>query len=236
MRVALLRYTSEPEEAVVTAARMCYSSEDLAGLLHSVQKIDHRKFLEEILSVGHLSILEHAHFTFGVEGISRAASHQLVRHRLASYAQKSQRYVKENRLFDYIIPPSIAEQPSLRQAFERLMGEVFRLYSRYLSEGIPSEDARYVLPNASETKIIVTMNARELHHFFRLRCCYRAQWEIRQLAVRMLEEVKKVAPILFRKAGPPCLTQSCPEGKMSCGRQNEVRRQFRDGESEGDVS
>jgi len=235
MRVVLLRYTSEPEEAVVAAARMCYSSEDLNGLLCSVEGIDHRKFLEKILSLGHFSILEHASFTFGIEGISRAASHQLVRHRLASYAQKSQRYVKENRLFDYIIPPSIAGQPSLRQAFERLMGEVFQLYSRYLSEGIPAEDARYVLPNASETKMIVTMNARELHHFFRLRCCYRAQWEIRQLAGLMLGEVKKVAPILFHKAGPPCLSQSCPEGKMSCGRQNEVRKQFRDEESEEDV-
>ena len=226
MQVILLRYTQEPEEAIVAAARMCYSSEDVIGLLKTVQKSDRRKFLKKILSCGHLSVLEHAAFTFGVEGISRAASHQLVRHRLASYAQKSQRYVKENHAFDYIVPPNIINQPSICKEYEELMRKIFSLYSRCLSEGVPAEDARYILPNATETKLIVTMNARELYHFFRLRCCYRAQWEIRNLAIDMLEKVKKVAPVLFGEAGPPCVTGNCPEGEMSCGRQREIRKRF----------
>jgi len=226
MQVVLLRYTQEPEEAIVAAARMCYSSEDVIGLFKTVQKSDRRKFLKKILSCGHFSVLEHAVFTFGVEGISRAASHQLVRHRLASYAQKSQRYVKENRLFDYIVPSNILNRPLLRKEYEELMQKIFTLYSRFLSEGIAAEDARYILPNAAETKLIVTMNARELYHFFRLRCCYRAQWEIRNLAIQMLEKVKKVAPVLFKDAGPPCLTGNCPEGEMSCGRQREIRKRF----------
>ena len=236
MQVVLLRYTRDPEETVVTAARMCYSSEDLSGLLKKVHKSDKKKFLEKILSCRHFSVLEHAGFTFGVEGVSRAASHQLVRHRLASYAQKSQRYVKENRLFDYIIPPNIVSRISLHKEYEELMQKIFQLYSRYLSEGISAEDARYILPNATETKLMVTMNARELYHFFRLRCCYRAQWEIRNLALQMLAEVKKVAPLLFREAGPACLTGNCPEREMSCGRQGEIRKRFGVEESLENVS
>ena len=236
MQVVLLRYTQEPEEAIVAAARMCYSSEDVIGLLKTVHKSDRRKFLKNILSCGHFSVLEHAGFTFGIEGISRASSHQLVRHRLASFSQKSQRYVKENRLFDYIVPPDIFNRPSLHKEYEELMQKIFTLYNRFLSEDILAEDARYILPNATETKLIVTMNARELYHFFRLRCCYRAQWEIRNLAIQMLEKVKQVAPILFEEAGPACMTGNCSEGKMSCGRQREVRKRFGAEENVGNVS
>ena len=235
MKVILLQFTKEPEELIITAARMCYSSENLEGLLETVHKMDQKEFLQKILSLGHVSVLEHASFTFGIEGISRAASHQLVRHRLASYAQKSQRYVREKKRLDYIIPQTIA-QSSLKGEYEQLMEKLFTIYRKYLEAGIPAEDARYILPNSAETKLVLTMNARELMHFFQLRCCNRSQWEIQNLAEGMLLEVKKVAPLVFQKAGPPCLAGDCPEGKMSCGRQAEARKRFRVEERSENVS
>ncbi|MFN3396698.1 MAG: FAD-dependent thymidylate synthase, partial [Thermodesulfovibrionales bacterium] len=189
------------------------------------------------------SPIEHPSFTFAIEGISRACSHQLVRHRLASYSQQSQRYVSERSdtsgqrseikdTFDYVIPPSIKEDPQARGLFERFMVEAQKTYDllveRLAERGIKGEaanqDARFVLPNAAETKIIVTMNARELLHFFRQRCCYRAQWEIRAMARQMLFLVKEVAPTIFRKAGPPCVSARCPEGTMYCGKAKEIKK------------
>jgi len=229
MKVKLINYTSQPEKTVAVAGRRCYSAAEVETLSQKVDEEATAKFIQKLLSLGHHSALEHASFTFAVEGISRVTSHQLVRHRIASYSQQSQRYVKESQ-FDYVIPPLISQKPALKNIFENTMQELQRVYRQFLQEGISPEDARYVLPNATETKIVFTMNARELLHFFCLRCCLRSQWEIVQLAENMLMEVKKVAPNIFRNAGPTCVYSSCPEGEMTCGKIKEVRAKYR-GES-----
>jgi thymidylate synthase (FAD) len=213
--------------AVALASRLCYSPVGIAELEESWTEEKAGRLIDKIMMLGHYSVLEHAVFTFGIEGISRATSHQLVRHRLASYSQQSQRYVRADEAFEHVIPPSIAEKPALKKRLERHLREVGRLYSDLVGAGTPPEDARFVLPNAAATKIIVTMNARELRHFFRLRCCQRAQWEIRGMAELMLGLVRKAAPRLFVKAGPGCVGGRCPEGKMACGRVKDVRKAYR---------
>lgn len=234
LKVILLRNTPSPEETVAMAAKLCYSPSDIKSLREKIEAKDQRRFVEKLVNMGHMSPIEHASFTFAIEGISRACSHQLVRHRLASYSQQSQRYVSEESGFDYIVPPLIKEDKELKRYFEDFMERAQEAYThlvRRLNErGVEGEaanqDARFVLPNAAETKIMLTMNARELLHFFRQRCCNRAQWEIRQMAVEMLKLAKNVAPVIFEKAGPPCLFASCPEGEYTCGKIKEVRKRF----------
>lgn len=233
LNVVLLRYTPDPEAVVAMAAKLCYSPSDIEELKEKIETKDQTAFVEKLASIGHLSPIEHVSFTFGVEGISRACSHQLVRHRVASFSQQSQRYVKAEQ-FDYIIPPSIKQDPHTVREFEKCMAEAQENYTKLLQRleelGFKGEsgqqDARYLLPNAAETKIVLTMNARELLHFFRVRCCSRAQWEIREMADRMLDQVKKVAPTIFAKGGPGCLHAPCPEGKMTCGKLEEVRKKY----------
>lgn len=233
LNVVLLRHTPGPEEVVAMAAKLCYSPAGVEELKQKIEAADQAAFVARLASVGHLSPIEHVTFTFGIEGISRACSHQLVRHRLASFSQQSQRYVKEDA-FDYIIPPSIRQDTDASREFEAFMAEAQQRYTSIIkhleAKGIKGEaanqDARYVLPNATETKIVVTMNARELLHFFRVRCCNRAQWEIRATAERMLSLVRDVAPTIFKKAGPGCLYAPCPEGKMTCGKVEEVRNKY----------
>jgi len=188
--------------------------------------------------MGHESPIEHVVYTFGIEGISRACTHQLVRHRIASYSQQSQRYVSEQSqkhggVFDYIIPPSF-KQAGREEWFKEKMQEIQKYYDKaeeilkkagYIGEAA-HQDARFLLPNAAETKIIVTMNARELFHFFRKRACNRAQWEIRDMAKGMYKLVLPTAPSLFKYAGPDCVTDACHEGKMSCGLAEKVRKEF----------
>ncbi len=226
LSVFLLKHTPDPEETIAFAAKLCYSPLGIAQLREKTLASDKEKFLSKIISMGHHSVLEHAGFTFGIEGISRVTSHQLVRHRLASYSQQSQRYVQEKGQFEYVIPPSVAENEEACQAFEAMMHRAQALYDELIAKGAAAEDARYVLPNATETKIVVTMNARELRHFFQLRCCYRAQCEIRQMAMKMLELVKGIAPLLFKNSGPICLAKPCPEGKLTCGKQTEIKQLF----------
>jgi len=165
-------------------------------------------------------------FSFGIEGISRACSHQLVRHRIASFSQQSQRYVANEQQFDVVTPDSVAEQPELAERFVAHMQQSHELYREMLEAGVPAEDARFVLPNAAATKLVMTMNARELRHFFVLRCCRRAQWEIREMANQMLRLTRQAAPLLFADAGPGCLTGPCPEGAMTCGAIREVREEY----------
>lgn len=226
MKVVLLKHTPEPELTVAMAARLCYSGSGIKELEEQVSGISIEKFLGKILRMGHLSVLEHASFTFGIEGISRATSHQLVRHRLASYSQQSQRYVTATEP-EYTVPPSIAKSKARKKSFDEAIEGLYKLYSKLVKAGIPAEDARYLLPNAAHTKIIVTMNARELIHFFALRCCERAQWEIREMAVEMLRQAKKAAPFIFRDSGPACVSGKCPEGEMTCGKPRETRERFR---------
>jgi thymidylate synthase (FAD) len=236
LKVLLVSYNPEPEKTISAAARLCYSQADGEDILSKVDDDDQRDFIEKLTAVGHLSPVEHAAFTFLVEGISRACSHQLVRHRLASYSQQSQRYVSEAE-FDYLIPPSIREDEKLKSLFERTMEDIQKTYTflanKLVHKGYSTEsareDARFVLPNATETKIMVTMNARELLHFFRQRLCNRAQWEIRAMALAMLKLVRPLAPTIFRNAGPPCVKGKCQEGPRSCGKTEEVRAFFRAG-------
>lgn len=217
IKCKLISHTPEPEKVVSIAAKLCYSKSDVDGLITGVLTgNDTEKFIDKLKGMGHESPLEHVSFTFAIEGVSRTLTHQLVRHRIASYSQKSQRYVSENN-FEYIVPPSIARDSQAKEKFENLMCTIRQAYNELASMDIPKEDARYVLPNATETKIIVTMNARSLFNFFSLRCCTHAQWEIRQLANLMLVEVQKVAPILFKNAGASCKKGYCPEEGRSCG-------------------
>jgi len=231
LKVRLLRCSPQPQEIVALAAKLCYSPADIEELGEDLSREAQDNFLKKLMDMGHLSPVEHATFTFGIEGVSRSLLAQITRHRIASFSVKSQRYVAHKN-FDYIIPPRIRELgPEYVREFERQMAEIQKWYNFWKEqlggEGEPAnEDARFVLPNAAETKMVVTMNARELLHFFSVRCCMRAQWEIRELATEMLRLVRQAAPVLFAEAGPLCLNGPCPEGKMSCGRQQEVREKF----------
>ena len=217
MNVELLYCTPDPERAIATAARLCYAPVGASELMETMTEAQVDKVLNTILGSGHFSTLEHASFTFAIDGVSRALTHQLVRHRLASYNQQSQRYVKYNDGIETIKPASIKENPQADAVFDQAISAATDAYKKLLDMGIPAEDARFLLPNAAETKIVVTMNARELLHFFNHRCCNRAQWEIREMAWKMVELVKPLAPRVFANAGAPCIAGPCPEGKMACG-------------------
>jgi thymidylate synthase (FAD) len=215
MNVKLLGYTSSPEKLPAMAAILTHSKIKPENLEKTPKK-EHSAVLEQVLKLGHTSVIEHASFTFAISDVSRSLTHQLVRHRIASYSQQSQRYVNLNEP-NYVTPPSIGKNMRTKKAYEETMGVIWAHYNKLLGLKIPAEDARYVLPNATCTNIMVTMNARSLLNFFELRCCLHAQWEIRMLANKMLQEVKKVAPLIFRNAGPSCKTkQICPEKKKNC--------------------
>ncbi|MEJ5226405.1 FAD-dependent thymidylate synthase [Thermodesulfovibrio sp.] len=235
LKVSLIEHTPMPENLVALSARLCYSPVGVDELREKMSEEEKEKLINLLRESGHLSPFEHASFTFAVEGISRACSHQLVRHRIASYSQQSQRYVSEESGFDFVVPPIFKEDNLLNTLFKEAMEQSHKYYCKLLKElekrGIKGEtarqDARFVLPNAAETKIVITMNARELLHFFRVRCCSRAQWEIRALATEMLRLVKKVAPLLFKDAGPSCVVGKCPEGRFSCGKAGQIRKKFK---------
>lgn len=217
MDVVLLYHTPDPERAVAASARLCYAPVGAAELLESMSDEAVRRVLKTVIESGHTSTLEHASYTFAIDGVSRTLTHQLVRHRLASYNQQSQRYVRYDAEPVFIEPPSVAADPAAHELFASASAAAFEAYGKLLDAGVPAEDARYLLPNAMETKIVVTMNVRELLHFFELRCCKRAQWEIRDLALAMLELAKPTAPYIFLDAGAACRRGPCSEGKMTCG-------------------
>ncbi|MCI9625264.1 MAG: FAD-dependent thymidylate synthase [Clostridia bacterium] len=249
MRVELLAHTPNPEQVVAAAAKLCYSSSGVKNIMEGLDAEKTEKFLKHLTSLGHGSPLEHMSFTFGIEGVSRSFLAQITRHRIASYSVKSQRYVKEGQ-FEFVVPPEIAADKKANEIFLNAMRQDMEQYNAltdilkakhtetFLQQGMEQkeaerkaekkaiEDARYVLPNSCETKMVATFNARSLLNFFAHRCCERAQWEIRDCAVQMLKLVKEVAPTVFATAGPPCLNGPCPEGKMSCGKANEKRRYF----------
>lgn len=250
MKVKLLAHTPEPEKVISMAAKLCYSSVGVDEIAENLTQESINKFLNMLVSMGHESPIEHVTFTFGIEGISRSCSHQIVRHRIASFSQQSQRYVKLDQ-FEYIIPPEIERNEEAKKIFiesmnkcqedyDKLVEILFaKHYQELLDKGVSEkkaksqaekmsiEDARYVFPNACETKMVFTINARSLYNFFHHRCCERAQWEIRELATEMLRLVREVAPILFNNVGPNCLNGACPEGKMTCGKIKDVREKFK---------
>jgi thymidylate synthase (FAD) len=217
MDVRLLYHTPDPQRSIAAAARLCYSPVGAAELLEHMTDEAVRRVLKTVISSGHTSTLEHASYTFAIDGVSRAMTHQLVRHRLASYNQQSQRYVAYDSEPVFVVPPKVAADPIARAAFDEACAGAFEAYRAQLDAGVPAEDARYLLPNAMETKIVVTMNVRELLHFFELRSCRRAQWEIREVALAMLELAEPTAPYLFMDAGASCRRGPCGEGKMTCG-------------------
>ncbi len=213
MKVTVLEHTPKPDQLCGQMAALCYNSENWESALRKA------------LKGGHESVIEHASVTFLIEGVSRALLAQLTRHRIASFSVQSQRYVDMTG-FDAVIPPSIAKSEALTHEYNGLMGEINGFYRSLCDAGVPKEDARMVLPNACETKLGMTMNCRELRHFFALRTCNRAQWEIRQLADAMLERCKRIAPISFEDAGCACMAgKPCPEGNMSCGKPRGGKRE-----------
>lgn len=250
MKVELLAYTPDADKIVAAAAKLCYSKSDIPHLMEGLTPEKTTDFLDMLSDLGHESPVEHASFTFGIEGVSRALLAQITRHRIASYSVQSQRYVSKLD-FAYIIPPEIEAIPEAKEEFVRAMKEDAEHYEslrailtenhkqRLIAEGkdeksaaraaekLANEDARFVLPNACDTKIIMTMNVRSLHNFFALRCCNRAQWEIRELATEMLRLVKGVAPNLFKNAGPSCVAGACSEGAYSCGKAAEMRKKIK---------
>lgn len=235
LKVLLLNHTQNPEETIAHAAKLCYSPSSVEELKEKIESSNNEKFIAKLQKIGHLSPFEHVSFTYGVEGISRACSHQLVRHRIASYSQQSQRYVgghsgNEGGTFDFILPPGV-EAAGKKEWFAEKMNEIQKWYDELVealgnSGERSNEDARFILPNAAETKIIITMNARELLHFFSVRCCERAQWEIRDMATGMLKLARNVIPSIFSKSGPNCIEGPCTEGDMYCGKLKEVREKF----------
>ena len=230
LKVALIRHTLSPEETVALGARLCYSRATIDDLTQRVSAKDQSDFVQKIMGMGHESVLEHASFTFGVEGVSRVLLAQLTRHRLASFSVQSQRYVSYENGFGYIVPPKIeALGEEAKAEYERQMQQMHEWYCAWqekLGTGEGSnEDARFVLPGACETRLMMTMNVRELRHFFSLRMCSRAQWEIRAMATEMHRLCMEVAPALFADAGPGCLRGACPEGAKSCGKAGEIKRE-----------
>lgn len=247
--VTLLTYTPFPEMNVASAAKLCYSPSNINTIREGLTEEKVSSFVDMLSEIGHESPIEHASFTFGIEGVSRSFLAQITRHRIASFSVQSQRYVSENT-FEYVVPPEIENIPQAKEEYIRAMKEDQEHYNKlteiltekHYNDMIKSgadeknarknaqkkaiEDARFVLPNACNTKMICTMNARSLKNFFAHRCCNRAQWEIRDVACQMLKLVLEVAPHLFAKCGPPCLYGKCPEGKMSCGKQKEVKEYF----------
>lgn len=248
-KVTLLAYTPDPEKNVASAAKLCYAQSDIDTVREGLTEEKTASFVNMLAEIGHESPIEHANFTFGIEGVSRAFLAQITRHRIASYSVQSQRYVKEHNM-EYVTPPEISANEEALGIFNEAMQYAADTYKKlsdileakhyqtFLASGLDEkaakrsaekqaiEDARFVLPNACDTKMIVTMNARSLHNFFTHRCCNRAQWEIRDVAKQMLALCLEVAPNIFKKAGPPCFRGGCPEGKMSCGLMKEVREEY----------
>jgi len=250
-KVFLIAHSYNPVKTVAQAAKLCYSSSNIEDLGNNLTPEKARDFVQMLSDLGHESPLEHASFTFGIEGVSRSLLAQITRHRIASYSVKSQRYVSE-KMFEFVLPPEIERDPEAKQIYLKSMQDAQAAYdklaamltehhtkrlveqgkdekaARKAAEKMANEDARYVLPNACETKMVVTMNTRSLLNFFRHRCCNRAQWEIRDVADQMLAEVCKVAPELFSHAGPSCAFGACGEGRMSCGQAAQMRKKYKE--------
>ena len=249
MKVTLLAHTPNPEKTIACAAKLCYSDSHIDDLYDKLTDEKAADFVKMLAGFGHESPIEHVSFTFGIEGVSRAFLAQITRHRIASYSVQSQRYVRGDH-FTFITPPEIERDAAAKEIYLASMKRSFADYNRladllaerhyrdFTAAGMEEkqarknaekkaiEDARFVLPNACDTKMIVTMNARSLYNFFAHRCCNRAQWEIKAVADEMLRLVLQVAPTLFAGAGPSCVRGNCPEGKMSCGKISEVRAYY----------
>ncbi len=224
MKVSLVVHTPDPDRLCAQAALVSKWPKGWSEFKDLWNDKTDMRHLTDAIEKGHVSVIEHACFTFSLEGISRSCSHQTVRHRIASHTQQSQRYVHLQDPDAFVIPETIQENEKARKLFQEQLKAQFSTYERLIDLGIPKEDARFVMPNATKTNIMVTMNARELLHFFALRCCERTQWELREVAWKMLTLAKKVAPLIFSKGGPSCVQLGfCPEGDLTCGKIKEIK-------------
>ena len=231
MLVTLIAHTNDPEKTIAAAAKLCYSDAHIETLLDGLTPEKTAAFLQKLNDFGHASPIEHASFTFGIEGVSRTFLAQVTRHRIASFSVQSQRPAAKAAFIDamnadakhYLELVKALEEKHTHTLMEQGMPEKT---ARAKASKMANEDARFVLPNACETKMVMTMNCRSLNNFFNLRCCNRAQWEIRAVADEMLRLVYPLAPHVFAAAGPRCLAGPCPEGGMCCGKQNAVRDKY----------
>jgi thymidylate synthase (FAD) len=252
LKVTLLTHTPEPEKIVAAAAKLCYSNAPVSKLMDDLDEEKTTSFLNKLSGLGHASPVEHCSFTFAIEGVSRSFLAQITRHRIASYSVRSQRYCRMTG-DDIVCPPAVAEDYEANEAFSQAIQSIKFTYNhlhniledkhtemlmlndasltepeaRKKASKMANEDARFILPEACETSMIVTMNARELNNFFKLRCCNRAQWEIRSVADEMLKLVYPIAPTLFKSAGPGCVSCGhCTEGAMTCGHSDYVKEKY----------
>ncbi len=189
MKIELVAITPRAEEVIEFAGRVCYRSADKRTAGSAA------KLIARLVALGHESPLEHASATFYISGCSRAMTHQLVRHRLLSVSQQSQRYVDE-KSFQYVMPPSVPEER--RKEFKDDMESIRAMYVKWQAHGLKKEDARFVLPNACTSEIVISANFREFRHVFAVRCAPQAQWEIRQVCAAMLRELHGRAPSVFQ--------------------------------------
>lgn len=218
----IVNLISKPKDmlkTVYTACRTCYSADAPINIYNSTDDEEKMlKLIERVISSGHFSTIEHIQVSFAISNVSRACTHQLVRHRHMSFSQKSQRYVKEKGQFDYIIPPTIEKNPELKEKFEKFMGDISSLYTEFTDAGIPAEDARFVLPNAAASSMVASLNLREMIHLANLRLCTRAQYEIRILVKYMCEELLKEEAWLKPYLVPKCERLGFCDEDKSCGR------------------
>jgi thymidylate synthase (FAD) len=232
MDVQLVAYTPNPELTCAASAATSFKSKDSGEIFKTMTPEKAKDIIKRVVGYGHVSVIEHANFTFAISGVSRSLTHQLVRHRVASYTQQSQRYVEmDPSKPDWFVIPKTMTTQEQQDKFKKRMAEVVKWYQDAIADGLPAEDARFYLPNAAKTNIVVTMNARELLHFFSLRSCARAQWEIRELSDKMLALVKKVAPAIFENAGPNCVQKGyCPEGDLKPSTCNivDIKKRFKE--------
>ena len=221
LKVELLSHSADPEGIVVAAIRQCYSSVGAKELKEKTSDEVKKRLIRQVIDSGHMSTLEHASFTFAIDGVSRVTEIHLIRHRIASFSIQSGRYVKRGDAA-YKIPPKIKAlketNKELYKKYLKHLDNAQELYNELTEAKIKAEDARFCQPQSVQVKIVMTMNARELLHFFKLRTCVRAQWEVQEIARQMMALVKKKAPIIFKNAGPSCISEKlCDQGDLSCG-------------------
>jgi len=218
----IVKLISKPQnilKTVYTACRTCYSAQSPVEMYdNDVDEEKMLKLIKNVIASGHHSTIEHIQISFAISNVSRACTHQLVRHRLMSFSQKSQRYVQEKGQFDYIIPPTIDKNPELREKFISFMGEISDKYQEFVEAGIPAEDARFVLPNAASSSLVASLNLRELIHLAQLRLCTRAQYEIRCMVKAMCDELTSQEPWLKEYLVPKCEALGFCDEHKSCGR------------------
>ena len=216
--VDLLSFPADCVKTIYTACRTCYSANYPVDIWEEApEKEKMLSLIKKVLSSGHHSTIEHCQFVFAISGVSRACTHQLVRHRHMSFSQKSQRYVTEKEQFEYIKPKTV-EKSSLSKEYDEMMKTISDFYAKMIADGIPAEDARFILPNAATSSLVVSLNLRELIHLSNLRLCTNAQLEIRTLVKKMCDAVIEKEDWLKDYLVPKCMMKGYCDEIRGCGR------------------